>query len=296
MDRPDRCFSALPTAPPFVAHFDRDDEQILRTIGNLAAVGCQGQNLYASAVLANRHKDEFLAMLGHEMRSPIGAIVAAITTLQSAIVAPAGTTSVLLDILARQIRHLARLVDDLSRIGKGKLDVRLAPVDCGTVVGEAVGIVRPGIERRQQRLEIHITPQPIEVLADATRLTQVFVNLLDNAAKYTPEGGRIHVSVARGDGEACVVVRDTGIGIAPENLGDVFKPFTQLMPAGAHSEGLGLGLALAERLAKLHGGVITASSDGSGKGSAFTVRLPLARLPLASRAPRRQRGDAPSDG
>jgi two-component system CheB/CheR fusion protein len=154
--------------------------------------------------------------------------------------------------------------------------MQLAPIDCGTVVNDAVGIVRPGIERRQQHLEVHITPEPIEVLADAARLTQVFVNLLDNAAKYTPDGGKIHVSVVREDGEARVVVRDSGIGIAPENLGDVFKPFTQLMRAGAHSDGLGLGLALAERLAKLHGGVITASSDGSGQGSAFTVRLPVA--------------------
>jgi len=303
MHLPDRSFPALAAEPRFVEillvpvhrdgqavgtlwivahteerHFDREDESVLRTLSDLAAAALQRWSLYEAAVAANRRKDEFLAMLGHELRNPMAAILAATVVLEKIAAVPEHAVKQAFEVLRHQTRHLSRMVDDLndlSRITQGKLDVRLQTIPLVAAVSDAVSVTRPHIDRRRQHLRVDIPDEPLEVRADQVRLTQLLANLLDNAAKYTPDGGDIRLTVSREDAHARVSVRDNGIGIAGDRLHDIFTLFTQVRPPGGYSEGLGLGLALVERLVALHGGFVTASSDGPGKGSEFTVRLPV---------------------
>jgi signal transduction histidine kinase len=272
-----------------VRQFDREDESVLRTLSDLAAAALQRSSVYEAAVAANRRKDEFLAMLGHELRNPMAAILAATAVLEKVAAVPEHAVThafevaehavtQAFEVLRHQTRHLSRMVDDLndlSRITQGKLDVRLQTIPLVAAVSDAVSVTRPRMDRRGQHLRVDIPDEPLEVRADQVRLTQLLANLLDNAAKYTPEGGDIRLTVSREDAHARVSVRDNGIGIAGDKLHDIFTLFTQVRPPGGYSEGLGLGLALVERLVTLHGGVVTASSDGPGKGSEFTVRLPV---------------------
>jgi signal transduction histidine kinase len=302
MRLPDRCFPAVAAEPRFVElllvplsrdgqavgtlwivahteerHFDGEDESVLRTLADLAAAALQRWSVYEAAVAANWRKDEFLAMLGHELRNPMAAILAATAVLEKITAVPEHTKQAF-EVLRQQTRHLSRMVDDLndlSRITQGKLDVRLQTIPLVAAVSDAVSITRPRMDRRRQHLRVDIPDEPLEVRADQVRLTQLLANLLDNAAKYTPDGGDIRLTVSREDAHARVSVRDNGIGIARDRLHDIFTLFTQVRPPGGYSEGLGLGLALVERLVALHGGVVTASSDGPGKGSEFTVRLPV---------------------
>jgi signal transduction histidine kinase len=259
-------------------HFDGEDESVLRTLSDLAAAALQRSSAYEAAVAANRRKDEFLAMLGHELRNPMAAILAATAVLEKIAAGPEHAVKQAFEVLRHQTRHLSRMVDDLndlSRITQGKLDVRLQTIPLVAAVSDAVSITRPRMDRRRHHLRVDIPDESLEVRADQVRLTQLLANLLDNAAKYTPDGGDIRLTVSREDAHARVSVRDNGIGIAGDRLHDIFTLFTQVRPPGGYSEGLGLGLALVERLVALHGGVVTASSDGPGKGSEFTVRLPV---------------------
>ena len=228
----------------------------------------------------NRRKDEFLAMLGHELRNPLAPIVHSVHLLQTF---PGGDPlqERALGIIARQTAQLRRLVDDLmdaSRIGTGKIQVRLEDVAVNDVVERALETVRALVEERGHELTVSMPSPPLRVPADAARLEQIVVNLVSNAAKYTRDRGRIWLSVERGDDECVLRVRDTGIGISPELLPRVFDLFTQAAPASDRSPGgLGIGLALVQRLVELHHGRVEAHSV-LGEGSEFVVTLPLARL------------------
>jgi PAS domain S-box-containing protein len=236
---------------------------------------------------ADRRKDEFLAVLAHELRNPLAPIrnVLQIMRLKS----PEDPELLWSrDVIGRQVDQLTRLVDDLldvSRISRGKIKLQISPVDMATVLAGAVETSRPVIDARLHRLTVHLPERPLWVQGDLVRLTQVIANLLNNAAKYQDVGGTIVVSVAREEGEAVVRVRDEGIGIAPELLPTVFDMFEQVQrPVGAAQDGLGIGLSLARSLVELHGGTIEAVSGEVGSGSEFIVRLPsLAGEPLPKR-------------
>jgi len=227
---------------------------------------------------ADRRKDEFLAMLAHELRNPLAAVVSAAAVLRSldsddARLRRQG------EVIARQSRHMARLLDDLldvSRITQGRIELRTQPVDLAAVVEQVVAGSRPLIEERGHEFVVTLPPAPLRLMADPARLEQVLANLLNNAAKYTPAGGRIAVSVRREGAEAVVRVRDTGAGISPELLPRVFDLFTQAERTLARSEGgLGIGLTMVKRLVEMHDGRVTAHSDGPGCGSEFVVCFPL---------------------
>jgi PAS domain S-box-containing protein len=226
---------------------------------------------------ADRRKDEFLATLAHELRNPLAPIRTGLQVLNiSRDPAVDFDTRKMMD---RQLSHMVRLIDDLldvSRITSDKLTLRKEWVLLQAVAETAVEASRPVIEASGHVLKLALTSEPVWVAADPTRLAQVISNLLTNAAKYTPEGGLIELGALREDGQAVVRVRDTGLGIPPEMLADVFEMFTQVNRTLDRSQGgLGIGLALVKRLVVLHGGTITAESPGLGEGSTFTVRLPL---------------------
>jgi len=225
----------------------------------------------------HRRKDEFLAMLAHELRNPL----APIRTMVEVIRLESGLDprrDAQLEVIARQIRHLTRLVDDLldvSRITRGTVELRKQPLDVAQAVGSIVEAVRPLMDARRHELMVQFPARPLWVVADPTRLEQVLVNLLTNAARYTEPGGRVWLSAEREEGLAVFRVRDTGKGIAPENLRKIFDIFVQLAPPIDRGQGgMGLGLTLARRLVDMHGGTIEAHSAGPGRGSEFVVRLP----------------------
>ena len=245
-----------------------------------------------SAQEAIRHKDEFLAMLAHELRNPLAPILTAAHVLHVQSHDPAAVQRSR-EIIERQVRHQARLLDDLldvSRITRGTIDLQRRPVDLVDVVAQAVETAGALIADRHHDLSIAHWPEPLAIDADPVRLAQVVGNLLVNAAKFTPPGGRIGVRTER-DGEmAALRVSDSGIGIPPEMLDRVFVLFTQVDPSLARSQGgLGIGLTLVKRLVEMHGGTVAAVSSGPGHGSEFIVRLPLgvaAAMPVAAAASR----------
>ena len=227
---------------------------------------------------SDRRKDEFLATLSHELRNPLAAIHTAVELLREAggDAAVAGQAQ---GILARQVGHMTRLVDDLlelSRVTSGSITLQPETVKLADVVASAIETSKPGIESAGHKLEVSLPEEPVVLLADAVRLNQILANLLNNAARYTPPGGRIWLSVQREAGSAVVSVRDSGIGIAPEMLPRVFDMFTQGSIRNRPAQGgLGIGLSLARKLVEMHGGSIEARSGGLGEGSEFLVRLPL---------------------
>lgn len=228
---------------------------------------------------ADARKDEFLAMLAHELRNPLAPIGAAAQVLavagcDQAKAAQAGA------VIGRQVRHMSGLVDDLldvSRVKRGLVRLEKRHCDMAAVIAAAVEQVRPLVDRRHHRLAIGLPDAAAVVDGDEKRLVQVLANLLNNAAKYTPDAGSIDVTLALAGGSAVVTVRDSGVGMSPEFLARAFDVFTQADQSIARSQGgLGLGLALARSLVSAHGGAIEGSSDGPGKGAAFAVTLPLA--------------------
>ncbi len=229
---------------------------------------------------ADRRKDEFLAMLAHELRNPLAPIRNAVQILQLRMPAEE-TLRQPLEVIDRQARQLAGLVDDLldvARITRGQINLRKQPLELAEVVDQAVETSRPLVEERRHRLAIHLPHEPIFVEADPTRLAQVILNLLNNAAKYTEQGGDIRLTVERADDGSSVVVRvrDNGMGIAPDMLPKIFEPFMQGERALDRAQGgLGIGLTLVRRLVELHGGTVQAFSEGLGHGSEFVVSLPV---------------------
>ncbi len=235
---------------------------------------------------ADRHKDEFLAMLAHELRNPLAPLRNAMSVLRLRGEDPAVREQGLA-MSERQVEQLTRLLDDLldlSRIGQGKLVLKPARTDLGEVVARAVESVRPAAEARRHDLRVSGPDAPLVLTADPVRLQQVCVNLLTNACRYTPPGGRLRVSLAAEGGSAVLRVADNGIGLPPEFLSDIFNLYAQADRARQHDQsGLGVGLALVRGLTAAHGGSVEAHSAGPGRGSEFVVRLPL-RSALAAPA------------
>jgi PAS domain S-box-containing protein len=229
---------------------------------------------------SDRRKDEFLAVLGHELRNPLHAIRGAVDLLK--ILGVSGPDSdETRSIIDMQVNHMGRLIDDLldvSRLTLDKLELRKEELDLADALEDAFNATRSVILTRNLHLETIMPQQKLVLYGDRVRLTQVFANLLGNAAKYTPENGRIEVKVSRDADHAVVSVADNGIGISEESLHHLFDLFYQAQPPlESIASGLGIGLTLARRLIELHGGSIEARSDGLGKGSEFTVRLPLVK-------------------
>ncbi len=232
---------------------------------------------------ADCRKNEFLATLAHELRNPLVPIKNAIQALRvsnSDNAALQQENAVLLTMAERQVKHLVRLVNDLlevTRISLGKIELRKEQTDLVTLLPQAVDLSQPEILAKGHRLIIDLPREPLLVDGDPVRLTQIFANLLNNAAKYTDSGGRIELTAFRNGADAVVTVRDNGIGIPKEMLDSIFDLFTQIDYGSDKSQGgIGIGLALAQGLVQLHGGVLKAKSDGPGKGSEFIARLPLA--------------------
>jgi signal transduction histidine kinase/CheY-like chemotaxis protein len=227
---------------------------------------------------ADRRKDEFLAVLAHELRNPLAPISNAVQMLRCA--DGKRKADRVMEMASRQVKHITRLVDDLmevSRITRGKIELARQPVLLAEILASAVETSRPALDGARHVFAQHLPGERLVLDADKVRLTQVFSNLLNNAAKYTDPGGRIELSVRREGEHAVVAVRDSGIGIPPDKLGHVFGMFAQVEEAGARCQGgLGIGLAMVHKLVEMHGGNVEARSEGAGRGSEFIVRLPLA--------------------
>ena len=225
-----------------------------------------------------RRKDVFLSTLSHELRNPLAPLSQAVRLIR--MTAPSNPEMEYpLTVIERQVDSLSRLVDDLldlSRIGAGKIDLQKEIVVLQEILHLAVESANPLVRGRRHDLRILLPPAPIYLEADPNRLVQVFVNLLNNAGKYTPEGGRIWIKGTIEDDEAVVHVEDTGIGISPDVLPRIFELFTQAESSRQQSQGgLGIGLSLVKNLVTLHGGTVQVRSEGPDKGSQFTVRLPI---------------------
>jgi PAS domain S-box-containing protein len=242
----------------------------------------------------DRRKDEFLALLAHELRNPLAPLRNGLQVLQLA-QGDANAVAQTRGMMERQLGHMVRLIDDLldvSRINRNKMELRRSRVLLADVVSSAVETARPAIEAAGHRLTVALPPEPVFLDADLTRLAQVFGNLLTNSAKYTPRGGHVWLTAERRGGDVLVSVRDNGIGIPAGSLRSIFDMFSQVDRSIERSTGgLGIGLALVKGLAEMHGGAVTAESAGVGKGSTFTVRLPA----LETR-PERTAEDAPREG
>lgn len=230
---------------------------------------------------ANRRKDQFLAILAHELRNPLAPLSNSlyIAGLESA---DAAVRRNAMDMMRRQLGQLVRLVDDLldvARISQGKLQLRMERVELRRVIESAIETTRPLFQRASHDLTVRLPEAPVRVEGDETRLAQVFANLLNNAAKFTPAGGHVSLETRLIDGEVVVSVADSGVGIAPESLASIFDIFTQVDDSlSRQSGGLGIGLWLVRTLVELHRGQVHARSDGLSQGSTFTVKLPLASL------------------
>jgi signal transduction histidine kinase/ActR/RegA family two-component response regulator len=272
-----RVLGAIVLGSEEVGRYDPEALELVEELGLRAGVALDNAHLYQEAREADRRKDEFLAMLGHELRNPLSPMITALQLMRM----KAGTAIEReRSVIERQVEHLTRLVDDLldvSRITRGKIQLKRGRIDLMTVLAKAIEMASPLLEQRSHHLEWPQAGEPLFVDGDPARLAQVLANLLNNAAKYTDPGGRIVVSAA-GEGEWAVLrVRDNGAGIAPDILPRVFDMFVQEGRSLDRSRGgLGLGLAIVRSLLELHGGTVSAHSEGLGRGSEFVVRLPLA--------------------
>ena len=248
---------------------------------DLAQIAAQRAELQA----ADRRKDEFLATLAHELRNPLAPMSNSLFILAQR-EAPQHARERALSTLQRQVRQMVKLIDDLLDVGRirlGKLALAPRIVKLSEVVDQAVETVAPMVQASRHHLEIALPNDAVYLEADPIRLAQVISNLLNNAAKFTPPEGHIRLSAQVQDGSVCIEVRDNGPGIDPARIDDVFELFTQLdSPLERKNSGLGIGLALVRRLVELHGGTVSAHSEGAGRGAAFAVRLPTTAPPQLS--------------
>jgi PAS domain S-box-containing protein len=231
---------------------------------------------------SDQRKDEFLALLAHELRNPLSAAGMAATLLQTQALS-ADRVAEIGKLIARQVAHMSRLAEDLldvSRLTRGDISVNMLPVDMGEVVRVAVEQVQARCAEKRQQVAVTAGDAPCVVLGDKTRLIQIVGNLLANAVRYTPEQGSIALHLTRSGAEVALAVSDTGVGIPPDQIATLFDLYTRVDRADASaSAGLGIGLALVRRLVELHGGSVTAFSAGTGRGSTFTIALPAAPGP-----------------
>jgi PAS domain S-box-containing protein len=257
---------------------------VFQDVTERAALLEREQAARAEAESASRAKDEFLAMLGHELRNPLGAIATGVSILGRTAADSAHAVQAR-RIIERQVAHLTEIIEDLldvARVTSGKIALTRKALDVAELVAESVETLQAA--GRTGRHRVTVVAEPVWIEADATRIEQVFSNLLGNALKYTPAGGEIRVSVGAEGDHALLEVVDTGVGIAPEVLPRVFDVFAQgQRPLDRSQGGLGLGLTLVRRLVELHGGTVTARSAGVGRGAAFTVRLPRMVPPATPR-------------
>ncbi|GAB3726429.1 hypothetical protein GCM10028862_01710 [Luteimonas pelagia] len=262
---------------------DEARAQLDATVHELGVQARRLREQQSKAERAMRAKDEFLAMLGHELRNPLAPIVTVLEVMRLR-----GAESPELAIMQRQVRHLQRLVDDLldvSRIARGKLALDRKPIELGAVIDAAIETVQPLLAQKDQRIALDVAGTGLPVLADAARLAQVFSNLLTNASKFSAPGGEIQVRASRSGGKVVAEVVDKGIGIAPEMLPRVFDLFEQEATTLDRSQGgLGLGLSIVRNLVSQHGGHVSAHSNGLGRGSRFVVKLPVAASTPEARA------------
>lgn len=233
-------------------------------------------------VEAGRQKDEFLAMLAHELRNPLAPIRSSSEVL-AAIVPREPRAQAMIEVLRRQVQHLSHLVDDLldvSRITQGRIELNITTVDVADILSHAVESVEPAIRERAHKLQILSSYRSLHVAGDAARLVQCLVNLLNNSIKYTDRGGRILLESREEDGQVVIEVSDNGTGISPHLMPRIFDLFVQSDRTLDRSQGgLGIGLSVVRRLIEMHGGTVTARSDGPGQGAVFTIRLPLVKPP-----------------
>jgi PAS domain S-box-containing protein len=274
--------------------YGAEDLRAAEDLADRAAIAVENVNLLRALKEADRRKDEFLATLAHEMRNPLAPIRNAVQILRAK-GPPVPELQWARDVIGRQVQQMTRLVDDLldvSRIGTGKIELRKERVELRTIVNTAVEASAPLIEKWNHQLTVTLPPGPVYLEVDPARLVQVLLNLLNNAAKYTPQGGRIELTAQR-EGEHVVIrVKDTGVGIPQEMLPHIFKMFTQVDRSLERSQGgLGIGLTLVQSLVAMHGGTVEAHSAGPGKGSEFVVRLPVAGEAEA-RGPQQTAGDS----
>jgi PAS domain S-box-containing protein len=255
--------------------YDERDLAVAEDLARRAAVALENARLYAEVRDAARRKDEFLAMLAHELRNPLAPIRSGLDLLKLSDAEPE-----VVEVMSDQVGHVVRLVDDLldvSRILRGKVELKKETTDLAVVLRRAAEAVRPRVEEHGQRLTATLPDGPLRIDVDPVRLTQVVTNLLNNASKYTDDGGEIRLAAGREEGEAVIRVSDTGIGIDPKLLPRIFELFTQADQALDRSQGgLGIGLTVVKSLVEMHGGSVRASSEGHGRGSEFVVRLPAA--------------------
>jgi PAS domain S-box-containing protein len=284
----------ISTAHREVRTFSQAEIDLLQAFADQAALAMRNVQLFAreqtaraEAEAANRAKDQFLALLAHELRNPLAPIVNAAVLLRRSD-APPVVVERAAGIVERQAKNLARLLDDLldvSRITRDRIDLRLQTVAVADAVASAVEAARPLVDERHQTLSVRLPAAPLHVEADPARLEQIIVNVLNNASKYTAPEGRIDVDVTAEAGEVVLRIRDTGIGIAADVLPRIFELFVQGDQSLAHtSGGLGIGLTLVHQLVTLHRGRVSAHSEGPGRGSEFTIALPLRRAADAAPA------------
>ncbi|HYF17575.1 MAG TPA: ATP-binding protein, partial [Ramlibacter sp.] len=265
-----------------------EDRALILEMGQRAALALDNARLYSAANAANRAKDEFLAMLGHELRNPLAPIATALELMARR--DPQAHVEER-RVIGRQVAHLSRLIEDLldvSRITRGKVRLRQEPVDMKAIVANALEVTRPVFARHRHGVELTLPDGPAVVMGDAVRLTQVLCNLLTNSAKFTPLEGRVRLVMRSDGGWVEITVEDTGSGIAPELLPQVFELFVQGRQAiDRQGGGLGLGLAIVRTMVRMHGGEVAAHSDGPGRGARFTVRLPACdETPIPTAAPK----------
>jgi signal transduction histidine kinase/CheY-like chemotaxis protein len=260
------------------------DLKIAENIAYRTATAIDNAQLFYAVKEASRQKDEFLAMLAHELRNPLAAIRYAGALGQ---LSPDQPLEELFEIIDRQTQNLAHLIEDLldvSRISRDKVTLRKERVEVAAIVNRAAATVRPLMEDKGHEFTTEVSAEPMPLFADPTRAEQIVANLLTNAAKYTPEGGQVTLRAYPDEDEVVIEVSDSGVGLPVDMLSRVFDLFAQADRTLDRSQGgLGIGLTVARKLAEMHDGTLSASSDGLGHGSTFTVRLPLSEEP-ASRA------------
>jgi signal transduction histidine kinase/ActR/RegA family two-component response regulator len=281
----DRILGGLSVAFPHAGALDEEERSFLLVLAHHCAQALDRHRLLSdvrsaeeAARSADRRKDEFLAMLGHELRNPLAPILTAVELMK---LESESVCAVEREVIERQARHLLRLVDDLldiARITRGRVELRKSRVEVSAVVARAVEMASPLFEKRQHRLNVHVPSQGLVVKADEARLAQVLQNLLTNAAKSTPEGGHVELWAGQEGDDVVIRVHDDGVGIPAELLSSIFEPFVQGERTLDRSEGgIGIGLPLVRNLVEMHGGRVSVASEGEGRGSVFTVRLPGAQ-------------------